>query len=120
VIQKSKRSEPFVVHADKLKHCYSDTPTSALELPGDHEFVETATASPEQPSEQLTSGDSADTLVKRPPKSPSKRKTAAEKPTDHLTAELDAGLDIEVGPEQMERPRRQHRVPKRLEGYRLC
>ena len=119
VIQKSKRSEPFVVHADKLKHCYSDTPTSALELTGDHEFVETVTASPAQPAEQHTSEDSTDTLVKRPPKSPPKRRTAAEQPTDHLTAELNAGLDIEVGPEQMERHRRQHRVPKRLQGYRL-
>jgi len=119
VIQKSKRSEPFVVHADKLKHCYSDTPTSALELTGKPEFTETATASPAQPAEQLMSGDSADTSVERPPKSQPKRKTAAEQPTDHLTAELDAGLDIEVGPEQMDRPRRQHRVPKRLEGYRL-
>ena len=52
VIQKSKRSEPFVVHADKLKHCYSDTPTSALEPTGDHEFVETATSSPVLPAEQ--------------------------------------------------------------------
>ena len=57
VIQKSKRSEPFVVHADKLKHCYSDTPTSALELTGKPEFTETATASPAQPAEQLMSGD---------------------------------------------------------------
>jgi len=119
VIQKSKRSEPFVVHADKLKHCYSNTPTSALELAGDPEFTETATASLEQPAEQFTSSDSADTLVKRPSKPLLKRKTAAEQPTDHLTAELDAGLDIEVGPERMDRPRRQHRVPKRLEGYRL-
>jgi len=119
VIQKSKRSEPFVVHADKLKRRYSDTPTSALELTGDHEFVETFTASPAPPAEQHTSEDSTDMLVKRPPKSPPKRKTAAEQPTDHLTAELDAGLDIEVGTEQVERPRRQHRVPKHLVGYRL-
>jgi len=119
VIQKSKRSEPFVVHADKLKHCYSDTSTSALEPTGDREFVETVTASPAQPAEQHTSDDSTDMLVKRPPKSPPKRKTAAEQPTDHLIAELDAGLHIEVGPEQMERLRRQHGVPKRLEGYRL-
>jgi len=119
VIQKSKRSEPFVVHADKLKHCYSDTPTSVLELTGNYESTETTTALPEQPHEQLTSGDSADTSVERPPKSPPKRKTAAEQSTDLLTAELDAGLDIEVGPEQIDRPRRQHRVPKRLEGYRL-
>jgi len=85
VIQKSKRSEPFVVYVDKLKHCYSDTPTSALELTGDHEFVETVTASSAQTAEQHTSEDSTDTLVKRPPKSPPKRKTAAEQPTDHLT-----------------------------------
>jgi len=90
-----------------------------MEPTGDHEFVETATSSPVLPVKQLTSSDSANTSVGRPPKSPPKRKTAAEQPTDHLTAEIDAGLDVEVGPEQMERPRRQHRVPKRLESYRL-
>jgi len=85
VIQKSKRSEPFVVHADKLKHCYSDTPTSVLELTGDLEFVETVTTSPAQPAEQHTSDNWTDTLVKWPLKSPPKRKSAAEQPTEHVS-----------------------------------
>ena len=119
VIQKSKRSEPFVVHADKLKHCYSDTPTSAMEPTGGHEFVETATSSPVLPVEQLRrvtlqirQWDGCRSVHQG-------EKLLPNSPTDHLTAEIDAGLDIEVGPEQMVRPMRQYRVPKRLEGYRL-
>ena len=44
----------MVVHADKLKICYSDKPTTSLEPTDDFEPAETVTASPAQPEEQQT------------------------------------------------------------------
>jgi len=44
----------MVVHADKLKTCYSNTPTTSLEPTDDFEPAETVSASPAQPEEQQT------------------------------------------------------------------
>ena len=50
VIQKSERSDPIVVHTDKLKHYFGDTPNSWLE---DNLQGEEATA---QPAKKLKQG----------------------------------------------------------------
>jgi len=101
----------MVVHADKLKTCYSDTPTD------DFEPAETVTASPAQPEEQQTNVSQSATPAKRPIKSRAKRQVEAA--VDNLTVELHAGLDVDVGRPEVDRPRRQRKVPRCLDVYQL-
>jgi len=109
VIRKSKRSEPMVVHADKLKICYSDTPTVGLEPTDDFEPAETVTASPAQPDKQPTNISQSTTPAKRPIISRLKRQVEAA--VDNLTVEIDARLDVDVGRPEIDRPRRQRKAP---------
>jgi len=117
VIRKSKRSEPMVVHADKLKTCYSDTPTTSLQPTDDSELAHTVTASTAQPDEQQTNVSQSATPAKRPIKSRAKRQVEAA--VDNLTVELDAGLDVKVGRPEVDRPRRQRNAPRCLDVYQL-
>jgi len=55
----------MVVHADKLKICYIDTPTTSLEPTGDFESAETVTASPAQPEKQQTNVSQSATPAKK-------------------------------------------------------
>ena len=87
VIRTSKRLEPMVVHANKLKTCYSDTPTTSLEPTDDFELAETVTPSPAQPDEQQTNVSQSGTPEKRPIKSRAKRQV--EEAVDNLTLMLD-------------------------------
>jgi len=77
----------MVVHADKLKTCYSDTPTTSLEPTGDFELTETVTASSAQPDEQQINVSQSATPAKRPIKSRVNRQVEAA--VDNLTVELD-------------------------------
>jgi len=107
----------MVVHADKLKTCYSDTSTTSLELTDDFEPAGRVTASPAQPEEQQTNVSQSATPAKRPIKSRTKRQVEAA--VDNLTVELDAGLDVDVGRPEVDRPRRQRKVPRCLDVYQL-
>ena len=115
VIRKSKRSEPMVVHADKLKICYSDTPTACVEPTDDFEPAEKVTASPAQLDKQPTNISQSATPAKRPIKYRLKRQVEAA--VDNLTFEIDAGLDVDVGRPEIDRPRRQRRAPRCLDVY---
>jgi len=117
VIRKSKRSEPMVVHADMLKMCYSDTSTTSLERTDDFEPAETITASPAQPDKQPTNISQSATPAKRPIKSRLKRQVEAA--VDNLMVKIDAGLDVDVGRPEIDRPRRQRKAPKCLDVYQL-
>jgi len=77
----------MVVHADNLKTCYSDTPTTSLEPTDDFELAETVTPSPAQPDEQQTNVSQSGTPEKRPIKSRAKRQV--EEAVDNLTLMLD-------------------------------
>ena len=117
VIRKSRKSEPMVVHVDKLKICYCDTPITCLELTNDFEPAETVTASPAQPDKQQTSVSQPATPAKRPIKSRAKRRVKAA--VDNLTVEIDVGLDVDVGRPEIDRPRRQRKAPRCLDVYQL-
>jgi len=107
----------MVVHADKLKICYSDTPTASLEPTDDFEPAETVTASPAQPDKQPTNISQSATPAKRPIKPRLKRQVEAA--VDNLTVEIDAGLDVDVGRPEIDRPRRQRKAPRCLDVYQL-
>jgi len=107
----------MVVHTDKLKTCYSDTPTTSLEPTDNFGLAETVTASPAQPDEHQTNVSQSATPAKRPIKSRTKRQVEAA--VDNLTVELDAGLDVDVGRPEVDRPRRQRKAPRCLDVYQL-
>jgi len=46
-------------------------------------------------------------------------KRQVEAAVDNLTAELDAGLDVDVGRPEVDRPRRQREAPRCLDVYQL-
>jgi len=56
-------------------------------------------------------------LQKKPIKPHMKRQVEAA--VDNLTAELDAGLDVDVGRPEVDRPRRQREAPRCLDVYQL-
>jgi len=46
-------------------------------------------------------------------------KRQVEAAVDNLTVELDAGLDVDVGRPEVDRPRRQRKAPRCLDVYQL-
>ena len=103
VLQKSHRSTPFVVHVDKIKRCFGETPKSWLPITGDDvttQEVREETITQPSPVVQASCQDPA-------PKY-SRRRSKGEERTEV------GDFEVELG-----RPRRENRrPPAHLEDYR--
>jgi hypothetical protein len=116
-IQGSKRSQPFVVHIDKLKRCLGTTPDSwftngdevALEVPVSQPFAVENSAPEEEmditePSAEPDDGPSTEVNLE------------ATKPKPMMNDEISQSPESELSPKE-QRPRRMARRPQYLNDY---
>jgi Integrase core domain len=102
VIQKSARSKPIVVHADKLKLCYSSTPESWLQT------------SHEQQSEQTKNNDQSRELVTK------KRKNTRRDDNKVVEEPVPSSNDSDQDNDNIVRNRRENRrKPTRFDDYQM-
>ena len=102
VLQKPNRSKPFVVHVDKIKRCFGETPKSWLPTTGD----DVAT----QPHERIVTQPSPVKQVACQDPSPkcSRQRRGSEEQTEVSDSEV-----------EMSRPQRENRrPPSHLDDYR--
>ena len=66
VLQKSQRAKPFVVHTDKIKRCFSQTPTSWISNDG---IIDSTSEAQNLPEEQIVDERSSDAVTESPERS---------------------------------------------------
>ena len=103
VIQRSEKSKPFVVHADKLKKCYS-TPALDRVIPerADGNGLAASAVPPSPPVHQFE-------LLRTRRKEPSRPRQAVSEP--------EAEVEFEVGDPSYQRPARNRRTPSYLKDF---
>ena len=107
VIQKNKRSRAQVVHGDKLKLCYSETPTSWLSTAAVNE--ETATEPEDQRTENVGEQRDQRSTVPKP--------IGGQGRYSNADFELYEYEDEETT--KVTRPERRKRLPTRFQDYRM-
>jgi hypothetical protein len=106
VLQKSQRSKPFVVHIDKLKRCFGETPKSWLTTIGNDVTVSLETTEDSRLPSSVVRGSCPEpmrTLLRQP----TQRKREEDHRGDVASLEVDDS-----------RPRRNRRPPAHLNDFR--
>jgi len=113
VIQRSARAKPIVVHIDKLKKCYGQTPESWLTVtePAGCEDSAADVASSES---QLETGDAVET----PPKGRHRSRALLELPEESRLPTIDEAPEGDAIEQVTTRPKRDNRrLPQRFKDY---
>ena len=116
VLQKSQRAKPFVVHADKVKRCFGETPTSWLTAPGndaDPQATTTVTV-PVEAGPDVENAIPKETVPRRRVRVLDRAPTTSTLPTIDGANEGDGERDAES------RPRRTSRHPPRHLNDFVC
>jgi transposase InsO family protein len=103
VLQMSQRAKPFVVHTDKIKRCFSQTPTSWLSNDG---FINTTRGAQNLPEEQIVYERSSDAVIESPERSDMLPLARRGRNKDSKQLSTKGGVTCENGEFLGQRPRK--------------